>query len=86
MAEAEPMNAYFFECPLCDHAQKVTPRDDESMCPVCGALLTIFKDERDAERFAALRKSEQETTKLTHATNGDMWIVGHKATPTNMAA
>lgn len=81
-ADAEP---YQFHCPLCETEQQMNPRQ-EAMCPVCGAELHIFGDRDEANQFAEQHKARGESVRWRQVRNGPYWVVGHKETPSEMAA
>lgn len=80
MGEHAHHGGLYFDCPLCGHAEKITPQE-ELMCPYCGAELHIFEDRQAANQFAEVRKAANESTAMQQVKDGKYWVVGHKWTP-----
>ncbi|MHB9022735.1 MAG: hypothetical protein ACYC7E_00965 [Armatimonadota bacterium] len=85
MAEQSERGSYQFHCPLCDHAQEMTAKTEE-LCPYCGAQLHLFDDPQQAGNFATELKQAGQSVRWRRVINAPFWVVGHKSTPTAMAA
>ena len=75
--EPEP---YIVNCPLCEHGVRVAPRTPDN-CEFCGAELEVFSDETGTNQFAETCKSRGESSAWRQVKNGSVFVVGHKASP-----